>query len=263
MLPGEGGWQETIFFNEPGTRPEDNVELEAVTLVNLEGEHRTYSWESGYPEYDLPEPIIQMTNMKSTYRPFMIFRPGSEMEVFNVEVRPEFSHFPWWNHWPVAQVISDGRHAMAPDRATHSSLSWGDPVENVALYGMTNQPAVSLVSLAKSWISPPELVVSSDHYDSKGYDFTQRAFILDCQTQGESLALNVLASEDTPLLNPAFVIKNWGNADADLALNGKPIPRGADFRLGHRHILEGSNLIVWIKTFSTETTRITLTPVEG
>lgn len=67
VLPGEGGWQETIFFNEPGTRPEDNVELEAVTLVNLKGDTHTYSWEHGYPEYDLREPIIQMTNMKSTY----------------------------------------------------------------------------------------------------------------------------------------------------------------------------------------------------
>lgn len=29
------GWQETIFLNEPGTRPEDNVDLEAVTLANM------------------------------------------------------------------------------------------------------------------------------------------------------------------------------------------------------------------------------------
>ncbi|MHC4912346.1 MAG: LamG domain-containing protein, partial [Planctomycetota bacterium] len=33
LVPGEGGWQETIFFSAPGTRPEDNCELEAITLV--------------------------------------------------------------------------------------------------------------------------------------------------------------------------------------------------------------------------------------
>ena len=87
------------------------------------------------------EPIIQMTNLKAKYRPFMIFRPGSDMEVFNVEVRPEYSHFPWWNHWPVAQIISDGRHAQAPDRAAHSSLVWGGPRDDVAIYGMTKNSA--------------------------------------------------------------------------------------------------------------------------
>jgi hypothetical protein len=49
VLPGYGGWQETIFLNEPGTRPEDNVELEACTLVNMDGKSKTYTWEHGYP----------------------------------------------------------------------------------------------------------------------------------------------------------------------------------------------------------------------
>jgi hypothetical protein len=154
VLPGQGGWQETIFFNEPGTRPEDNCELEAITLVNLKGESRSYSWEKGYPKFDLAKPMIQMTNLKSKYRPFLIFRPDSRMSVFNVEVRPEYSHFPWWNHWPVAQVASDGRHAQAADRAAHSSLVWGRPRGGAAIYGLTNKPAVSLLPLARSWNNP-------------------------------------------------------------------------------------------------------------
>ena len=41
---GEGGWQETMFYNAPGTKPEDNVAMEAYTLVNAAGAERTYSW---------------------------------------------------------------------------------------------------------------------------------------------------------------------------------------------------------------------------
>lgn len=177
-----------------------------------------------------------------------------------MEVRPDFSHFPWWNHWPVAHVISDGRHALAPDRAAHSSLSWGDPVDNVALYGMTDQSAESLVSLAKSWISPPKLKVQGSDFVSKGYDFTQRSYMLEAQARGKTLDMKLSASKDSPVQNPAFVIKNWGNADAELALNGKSIPRGADFRLGHRHKLNGSDLIVWIDMEATQLIQLELIP---
>ncbi|UCF43553.1 MAG: LamG domain-containing protein [Planctomycetota bacterium] len=247
LVPGTGGWQETIFFSAPGTRPEDNCELEAITLVNLKGESRSYSWEHGYPEFDLEKALIQMTNLKAKYRPFMIFRPGSDMEVFNVEVRPEYSHFPWWNHWPVAQVISDGRHAQAADRMAHSSLAWGGPRDNVAIYGMTDKPAVSLVSLAKSWIYPAELKVRGSNFVSEGYNYRERAYIVNRKKGGSNLECELVASAESPLVNPAFVIKNWGKADAILKVDGNKIKRGRKFRLGHRHGLEGSDLIVWVR----------------
>jgi hypothetical protein len=258
VLPGKGGWQETIFFNEPGTRPEDNCELEAITLVNLKGESRSYSWEHGYPKFDLAEPLIQMTNLKSKYRPFLIFRPDSRMRVFNVEVRPEYSHFPWWNHWPVAQVASDGRHAQAADRAAHSSLVWGRPKGGAAIYGLTNKPAVSLLPLAKSWINPPALKVIDGDIVSEGYDYKQRAYVLSCKAACKELAFELGSSSDSPVVNPAFVIKNWGEHSAKLKIDGKKIKRGKDLRLGHRHTLEGSDLVVWLKKESTKPIRISL-----
>ena len=251
-------WQETIFFNEPGTRPEDNCELEAITLVNLKGESRSYSWEHGYPKFDLAEPLIQMTNLKSKYRPFLIFRPGSRMRVFNVEVRPQYSHFPWWNHWPVAQVASDGRHAQAADRAAHSSLVWGGPRGGAAICGLTNKPAVSLLPLAKSWISPPPLIVISGDVASEGYDYKQRAYVLSCKADCKDASFELSGSADSPIVNPAFVLKNWGEHSAKLKIDGKKIKRGKDLRLGHHHTLEGSDLVAWIKKESTKPIRISL-----
>lgn len=263
VLPGYGGWQETIFLNEPGTRPEDNVELEACTLVNLEGESKTYTWEHGYPEFDLDDAVIQMTNFKSKFKPFMIYREGGGFEVFNLEVRPEYSHFPWWNHWPVAQTYSDGRSANAPDRTAHSSLSWGDPGGEAALYGMTDKSAVSLVGLAKSWNRPAKMKVTGSGYKSEGYDYTQRAYILETKRPGAGLDLEFAASEERPLVNLALVIKNWGRDDASLRINGKKVPRGKDFRFGIEDDVEGnSTLIVWVKIKAVEKTRLSLSPVK-
>ena len=263
VLAGYGGWQETIFLNEPGTRPEDNVELEACTLVNLSGKSKTYSWEHGYPEFDLDDAVIQMTNFKSRFKPFMVFREGSGFDVFNLEVRPEYSHFPWWNHWPVAQVITDGRSANAPDRASHSSLSWGDPEGNAALYGMTDQPADSLVDLARSWNSPPSMRVLDSAYTSKGYDYQQRAYVLRANQPNSPMKLEFIASEGSPIVNLTLVVANWDENDLKLTIDGEEISRGTDFRYAVVYDVEGTaSLIVWIKKRAKKRTFVTLIPTD-
>jgi hypothetical protein len=263
VLPGMGGWQETIFLNEPGTRPEDNVELEACTLLNMKGESKSYSWEDGYPVFDLEEAVIQLTHLKSEYKPYLIFREGGGFEVFNLEVRPDYSHFPWWNHWPVAQIISDGRSANAPDRAAHSSLSWGDPGGEAALYGMTNQEASTLVDLAKSWNKPPKMNLKGDDYENLGYDYTQRAYILVAKNQGANIELEFDATAEKPLFNLALVVNDWGGEETALKLNENYVPKGKDFRTGIEYDAEGNmKLVVWIKHKSHDKTWISLTPVK-
>lgn len=63
----------------------------------------------------------------------------------------------------------------------------------------------------------------------------------------KNLTFTINASKDSPVVNPAFVIHNWGREDASLILNGEPIQQSKDFRFGHYHRLEGSDLIVWMK----------------
>ena len=255
------GWQETIFLNEPGTRPEDNCELEAVTLANLAGESRTYSWEHGYPTFDLDRAVIQMVNLKSEWRPFMILPRGSKPTVFGGDVRPEYSHFPWWNHWPVGQARSDGRYAIAPDRASHSSLLWGGPSKDVALYGMTPRPAAELGTLAKSWIDPPPAVITGGPFSGGAYDDAQRAFVIACDEARSTLEFRFDATDDSSLLNPCLVVEGWGEDGAELTVGGQVVPRGPAFRLGHRHTLEGSDLVVWIEMEGTESVELSLAPI--
>ncbi|MHC4264525.1 MAG: LamG domain-containing protein [Planctomycetota bacterium] len=233
-------WVETMFYSEPGTRPEDNVELKAYTLVNMKGQTETYSWEDGRPECNLPDPIISMINTKSKYRPFNVYPTDSNVETF--PGTPRRTKFHWWNHWPAAQIVSDGRGALASDRAAHSSLVWGIPSKDYFIYGLTNKAPKALIPLAKSWNHPPE-VAETKGCESNGYDQTQRAYIL--SADGDEMSFVLMANDDSPLLNPCFVIKNWNsNNHAEININGSTTPA----RQGVVRDTDGRRmLVVWIK----------------
>jgi len=266
------GRQETMFFNQPGTGPKDNVNIEAaLTLANMEGETHSYSWAWKPPEeFDEPDdPNILMTNLKAENKPFIIFQPGTPIE----SCEETFGYEAAGNHWPVTQVPNDGRSSVGPDRPSHTSLAYeravfteGEGISHVivSLYGMTENPVSTLVPLARSWVYPAQLSITSSGFTSSGYDKYQRAYVLNNQSASKPsvLEFTLAASEDRPIVNPAFVIKNWGEARAELKIDGKKINRGKDFRFGHNHTLEGSDLIVWVKTESTKTVQITLSPVE-
>lgn len=250
--------QETIFLNEDGTKPEDNCEVDAVSLANLQGEMETYSWKNGAPVMGLKEPVIQMVNLKSRFRPWIIVKPGSAIKSFKGEIRKDFSLFPWWTHWPVARIASDGRYAMASDRASHSSLTWVIQESNALLYGMSDKPITENVTLARSWINSPTLKIKGGTCSNGCYNADQRAYLLKKDKPGGDLEIELTGSSESPVFNPALVIAGWGDHEATLKLNGVEVKRGPAFRFGHRRSLEGTDLIVWIKTQQEKTVKILL-----
>lgn len=257
-------FQQTQTLNQPGTRPQDNLEAEAVTLLNMEGQTGSYIWDRPYgrASKSLADANIQVINLKARNRHYVIGETGSRWKPFSFGA-PPWTFFACWNHWPVAQLPSDGCVAAAPDRPSSSCLGTLYPVKHKLndgtmfarnLYGMTDQPVTTLVTLARSWNVPAELKLSGDAFENLGFDKNQRAYVLGRKPAAAPAALTftLAGSPQSPMLNPAIVVKNWGNANAALMLDGKPIPAGKDFRVGHRHELDGTDLIVWI-TFQSET----------
>jgi len=118
------------------------------------------------------------------------------------------------------------------------------------------------VPLAKSWLYAPQLRLKKGNFVSRGYDPTQRAWVLVCKAPGKPsrLSFELAASAESPVVNPAFVIEGWGDADASLTVNGKVRGRGSGFRLGHRRTVASSNLIVWFRHTSTGPVTVELTP---
>jgi len=128
---------------------------------------------------------------------------------------------------------------------------------------MTNKFAKAKLALARSWIAPPQMKVTSPGFDGKGYDQRQRAYQLKCTQKGSQLKLKLSGSGKSPVHNPAFVIEGWGQDNAELTINGKVIPWGKDARIGHRCNMDDCDLIVWLKFDSTENTYISLKPAKS
>jgi len=209
-------FHEAIIINPPGTRPEDNIQTDALTLANMKGETHTYSWAKeapGFPaDFDaetlsllrrisdqdpaahkwltLPRKgNILRVNLKAKASPYVIVDPrGVAIDCYAGEIIRERSMFPWWNHWPVSQQIrSNGRWAVAPDRVSHSSLahiqSWrpyeesADGLTMLMLNGLSDKPAEGLVPLAKSWLSAPRMTVAPGAFRAEGFDPAQKAFV--------------------------------------------------------------------------------------
>ena len=260
---------------QPGTKPQDNIEMDAITIMDLQGNTNTFSWEKAYgkrlPAKKAVNGPIQIKNLKSKNRHYVIGETGSTWRPFTFGARKGYSTMPNWNHWPVAQLPNDGRVAPAPDRPSSSCLGTLFPIRHEGqgiqqwvrnLYGMTDKDPKHLAVLGRSWNNPAKLKLHGQSFTSQGYDKNQRAYVLSYTGKGKPapLTFSLQASKKSPVVNPAFVIKNWGDSNAVLKLDGKEIKRGKIFRFGHGHTLEGTDLIVWLKTESTKAIAFSIFP---
>lgn len=266
---------EPTLLLAPGTKPEAYISLKAVTIANQEGQSRTYDWELDPPASPFPgQPTgsnIAIMNLKSTFKPFYIYRPGTVLGPYGwpPEERPLYSHFPVWDHWPVNQIPSDGRFALFPNHFGSAAImspnvnsAWiantADSKSAIFLFGLTNETVSELARLDESWLHPAELQTRTDKLTGT-YDPTERAYWIDESDAPESrsreITFTLNASSSSPVVNPAFVIENWGESSPKVLVNGQML-RQDQFAAGYRHRLEGTDLILWIKQDSNDPIKI-------
>ncbi len=261
-------WQETIAVLGEGQHPESVIEkAPALTLVDEAGKAFDYNWNPEPPAPDYKGKIIHKVYFTGQYDPFTIQRFNGG-DVYSGE-RNWYSVFPSWNHWPTAQANSSGRNATFPDRAAHSSLThvfWplsaqqrgaAPFVEKTLMEGMTDQSAVSLVGLAKSWLQAPPLETLSD-CRSPGYDASQRAYVL--SATGAAPSFRIAASPEHPIVNLCCVVRNWNSMEPARPEADPPVPpEGGRWRQG---IVRDQNgrpaLVTWLEHRATSPVTITL-----
>jgi hypothetical protein len=272
-------WQETIVVHQPGRSPDDDINPDAITIANMKGEAATYTWQprtiGTYGDLHMPQamdrpdnPNIQWVNLKSAWKPFEIVSPAHS-RVVPFRVAKSWFSFPCWNHWPVTQIPSSGRYCVAPDRASHTSLShifWDSSasdegsITKILMDGLTKNSAAALLPLAQSWVSPPALSIASTDYRNEGYDPSQRAYVVSklTATKPSTLIINLKPSTDSPVVNPAIVIRGWGSAEARIKIDGKPVAWNADCRNGVERTLDSTDLVVWLRKTSAVPLQIAL-----
>ena len=276
--------QETIVLNPPGTIPEDKLHLDAITVANLKGQTQTYTWtKDGPPEWRIqPEgSCIQRTNLKAKHKPFAIVPPKYTM----VDFYQYTSGDSYFCNWvgpvrPHNLERVEPAKALTTDKPSHTCLGHfiravnppavGEPrpagatngweayeeteqtKTKLLLHGLTEKSASELAVVGRAWLQAPKLEPLAENFTSKGYDQSQLAFVLTNSKKAKKPVMKfvISANEDSPVVDLAFVVKNWGESDAKLKINGKQIKRGKNFRLGHRIGMEGTDLIMWVKAQS-------------
>ncbi|MHC4456861.1 MAG: hypothetical protein ACYS0I_07170 [Planctomycetota bacterium] len=272
-------FMEAAVWGQPGRLPTDDVETEALTLVRLvgaysenmlhEGESKTISFKL-YPKDfgDFRDAHIMVINLKSQYKPFVIASPfGARAQPYVVDWKVKGTFVAWdmedYGQPPEDFFITELGHLInySHYRRTDNTL------EQVYLQGMTNakDPVKDVVPLAWSWIAPPRLEMEDlePSYDTI-YNPAQRAYIVPRKGQGPVKLEFELDdySYEAPLriVNPAFVIKDWGESDVVVKVDGKRVEHGKDYKAGYEETHTGIDLILWFKMKSTKALRFVISP---
>ena len=251
---GKPGFQDIQFFTNPGETALDVVNLQGMSIANLDGDvrHLTWSPPNNIPRNTLPDASIELLNSKSRHKVFAIFQ-GGRINPWGRNEQSKYTDDPFagpWNHWPIHLVPSDGRFAVSSDRVTHFALGANDATPRFGsrvLYGFTDQSIETLVPLARSWRIPTTIVKTRGLRDAE-YETDQKAFVMTSTSSRMSFTVN--ASDQSPVVNPCFVIKNWGgDKEVSLKIDGSELSSGTDFRQGTVRDTDGTQTkIIWIKT---------------
>ncbi|HBB92771.1 MAG TPA: hypothetical protein DC042_13920 [Bacteroidales bacterium] len=260
--------QQNELLSQPGTRPEDIIPYDAITVSNAKGETEIWNYSTGVPYRKGPaieenRNLIYM-NLKSEYKHFNIGEIGSYYVPYSqwesMRMAPGHTKFNAWNHYPFGLLPSDGTVATGIDRVSsscigtlyglHHKLDDGR-VDMYNIYGITNLPAAGLKDLNRSWNFAPALNNLSGA-ESKGFEKGQRAYILTKRSPKISFSLD--GSVASPILNPCFVVKNWGSEPkARIMINDQNQAAGGKIKQGIIRDTDGTKtLIIWIEQKSTE-----------
>lgn len=267
-------FQESIVLIPAGERPEDSIHYDALTFADINGNTHTYSWRpKSAPGLSLPvgpahfpeaaNAVIQWVNLKSEWKPFEVAW-GSPVTFDAYNGEQSISAFEWWNHWPVAQIPSSGRSAVAPDRPGHTSVShiyWPiyakDPerIQRILMTGLTTLSAKELVETAASWRTPPKADVDSGLPIQ--YDPSQRAYLLKA-VQPRPLQITLHGTKASPVFHPAIVIAGW-TGGAKISVKGAS-PGSPEPSIGHLEDLNGSRLILFLPVAGSSDVDVTVSP---
>ncbi|MCD6333242.1 MAG: LamG domain-containing protein [Bacteroidales bacterium] len=253
-------FQESLPLTQPGQLSNEVVEDDYVFVadydfntisVSVDPDKKPVNWSGDY--------TVQQFNFKSGNKPFICFEPGNHMWVRWIGGA--------YNHFPVNQARSDGRWAKTSNRPTHfSSSPCSDPIiyENgnrlywIGLYGMNTMTMNELISFGRSWAYAPELSLQAGGFVSKGYDKTQRCYLLEKTGRSEEpLEFTLKGSEQSPVINPAILVRNWNSEKAGVMVNGNTEIKS---KVGVNHQLFGDDLVIYIPLKTLKPVKIRILP---
>lgn len=262
-------FQESLPLLHPGQVESDLLYKDYVHVADYNGNINAVSYVEKPQERDTKfarDYTIQQYNFKSENKPFICFEPGNRMSVRWNNIARYNSH-SGCNHFPVGQARCDGRTSTTSDRPSHcGSFPISNPVIHEkgdryywnGLYGINGMKMEELVEFGRSWAYAPEIKIIGKGFISKNYDRSERCYqIVNNNTSAKKFEIILSGSKESPVNNPAFVVKNWNAENASVLVNGKP---AKDARIGINHEIEGTDLVVFLFLEKDKPVTITIMP---
>ena len=127
--------------------------------------------------------------------------------------------------------------------------------------GLSEKPIDELIPYAKFWHNTPDIKISDGQFSYQGFNRNERAYrILKKSNTAKVLNMKISGSSKSPVVNPVFVIENWGNHDLELLVDQVKQSTGKDFRYSIRKSLDRDDLIVWVKMETKSEVSLTFIP---
>lgn len=271
-----------------GKMASDHLEDGVITLIEMDGKSKTIDF-TPYPMDTTPKSgkgmyeaygkfkhaNIHLINTKSKYRPWRMGRPSGRGGGFGGETlwmspyKPVHELVQLVPCFPAGSNKQTGYSVAGLGQMIYSDY-WkrtDTSMSEIWLNGFTDsaEAAEELAAIARSWQKAPKMSLAKRNAaELHGYDVGERAYLLETSAS-KGAYLKIAASSDSPLVNPMFLVKEWGKGDPKLAIDGKEIPRGNDFRFGHYESLELEGgrewkdvLAVWVSVTSEKSIRFDL-----
>jgi hypothetical protein len=124
---------------------------------------------------------------------------------------------------------------------------------------MNNMNMTELISFGRSWAYAAGISGKGTYFKSNGYDASQRCYQIENTNQKARQAeFTLQGSKDSPIINPAFFVKNWNSNGAKILVNGK---ESKSCRIGINQELEGTDLVLFVFIKEVAPMKITILPL--
>jgi hypothetical protein len=271
-----GEMNQNEILHHPGQTTEDILLNDAVVLGNENGEFQIWYRQSEEPDRMLEgNKNLLYTNLNSSTKQFQIGEIGTDIRT---HLRQDL-YWNGWDHYPVQLIPSDGTRVHRYDRTVVPNRlipSDGTDIyrydraastcpstfmeyrrkidktttEAMQIYGLTQSKPEDLTPLNRSWNFSPQITAKSG---CVGLEFNkgEKAYYL--RQEADTLQFQISATKNSPLVNPAFVIKNFdGNSDnVEVKINDHQVDwkRGIELDTGGHPML-----VIWIEYRSKSST---------
>jgi len=127
--------------------------------------------------------------------------------------------------------------------------------------GLSERAIEALIPFAQFWLNSPDLRILDNDFSYNGFNRNERAYRISKKNESaKALNLKISGSLKSPVVNPVFVIENWGNHDLELLVDRVKQSTGKDFRYSIRKSLDRDDLIVWVKMETKSEVSLTFIP---